>query len=157
MRNIAELSKYLLVWGDETLKRVKESQIETAEKIKDDIKGLAPGSGNYRSSIKVGKQEEIDGIIKIPIFTDLNANWEKHPEVALGALIEWGTGPLGESTNSYEHGFPYTTDVPWNAPTWAQFRRTGTWGGVAQPHFLPGLYANKKTYRANIRKAVRGK
>ena len=70
-------------------------------------------------------------------------------------FINWGTGPLGKSTNIYPHGFSYTIDFPWNYTTQIQYELTGTWGMKANPHFYKSLEKNISTYKEKIRECFK--
>ena len=121
------------------------------------VKNDPTSNGGYISSIQVSQTKEEKDAIKTSVFSDLLVGgtipkWQKVP---VAAFLEWGTGPLGEGTNTYQHGYPYTTDAPWNFIAQLQYEQTGTWGMEARPHFYPALQKNVALYKENIRKALK--
>ena len=72
----------------------------------------------------------------------MNSGWKN---VALGYLLEWGTGIKGEETNSYGHGYPYR-QTPWVYYNDRYGRWVFTHGNIARPHFYPGLHLNRKNF-----------
>lgn len=159
MRDISEMATVLTNKLDQKLEKLKQAQRDTAKQIWEDTIADAPlTEGNYISSIQISDTKEEKDVIKTSVFSDLIVYWfKKNINVPLSAFLEWGTGPLGESTNDYPHGYPYTTDRPWNYEAWAQFFETGTWGREAQPHFYPALQKNISLYKDNLRKALKDK
>ena len=159
MRDISEMATVLTNKLEEKLEKLKQAQRDTAKVIWEDTVNEAPlNTGSYISSIKLGDTEVKEDIIKTSVFSDLTVWWQKiGRNIPLACFLEWGTGPLGESTNTSPHGYPYTTDKPWNYEAWAQFFATGTWGMSARPHFYPALQKNVSLYKDNLRKALREK
>ncbi len=159
MRKIAELSKTLWGWSKKLESKLIEAQKETAKAVYDDVVLSAPArSGVYKSSIKIGETEVDNTSIKTSIFTDLlvggdNPKWANVP---LGALLEWGTGIQGASTNTYPHGYGYRL-TPWTYYDKYLHMFVTTDGMIARPHFLPSLMKNRISYLNNIRKAVKSK
>ncbi len=122
--------------------KIKEVQREVAKEAWAEVIANAPlKSGDYITSIQVSDTTEQDGVIRTAVYSDKLVGGEipKWQNVPLSAFLEWGTGPLGQGSNTYQHGYPYTTDAPWNAYAEYQFLTTGTWGMVARPHFYPAL------------------
>ena len=119
------------------------------------IKNAPIRTGTYIDSIDVSKPTIEGDVISSSVFTNLMVDSEGWGHVPLGAFIEWGTGPLGEGTNEYPHGYPYTTDEPWNWLAELQFLSTGTWGMEARPHFYPALQATIPKYKEALRKACK--
>ena len=158
MRDITEMATVLTDKLEQKLEKLKQAQRDTAKQIMEDTVANAPQSADYTSSIKLSDTEEEKDIIKTSVFSDLTVWWErKSMNIPLAAFLEWGTGPLGESSNDYPHGYPYTTDKPWNLATEIQLELTGTWGMSARPHFYPALQKNIALYKDNLRKALREK
>jgi hypothetical protein len=159
MRDISEMATVLTNKLEEKLEKLKQAQRETCEQILEDVKSNSPASeSSYISSIKISNTEKKENIIKTSVFSDFTVWWEKiGRNIPLACFLEWGTGPLGESSNDYPHGYPYTTDAPWNYETMAQFLDTGTWGMEARPHFYPALQKNIALYKDNLRKALKEK
>lgn len=159
MKPIGELNKSLSKWSKNLEKKLIEAQQNTAKKIWEDVVALSPvSSGVYISSIQVGKAEVTDNKISTSVFSDLlvggsNPKWAKVP---LGALIEWGTGIKGASSNSYPHGYGYRL-TPWCYYDEYLHMFVTTDGMIARPHFHPSLQKNKQTYLEEIRKAVKQK
>jgi len=159
MRDISEMATVLTNKLEEKLEKLKQAQRDTAKVIWEDTVNEAPlNVGGYISSIKLSDTDFKDDVIKTSVYSDLTVWWEKiGKNIPLSAFLEWGTGPLGESSNDYPHGYPYTTDKPWNYEAWAQFLNTGTWGMPARPHFYPALQKNIALYKDNLRKALKEK
>ncbi len=140
----------------ELLKRLSDEKIEeilttSANKIYKDIYNLAPvDTGKYRNSIKISDVEHQNGIHSIEIYSDLNSGWNN---VALGYLLEWGTGTKGENTNDYPHGYPYR-QTPWVYYNERYGKWIFTYGCVARPHWYPGLHNNESYFKEQIRKGV---
>lgn len=157
MREISEMATVLTNKLEQKLEKLKQAQRDTAKVIWEDTVNNAPtNSGGYVSSIQLSDTEYKSDVIKTSVFSDLIVYWPKKSiNIPLAAFMEWGTGPLGENTNDYPHGYPYTTDMPWNYQTWQQFDLTGTWGMEARPHFYPALQKNIALYKENIRKALK--
>lgn len=159
MRSIDELSEYIFKWGKITEEKMIKAHQDTAKKICEDAKGMAPiRSGTYVSSIKVGETQEQDGVYKTTIYTDLlvggdNPRWQNVP---LGALLEWGTGMPGAITNTYPHGYGYRL-TPWCYYDKYLHMYVTTDGMVARPHFSPALFQNKDYYKEKIREAIRSR
>ena len=159
MRDISEMATVLTNKLEQKLEKLKQAQRDTAKVILEDTVNEAPlNVGGYISSIKLGDTDFKDDVIKTSVYSDLTVWWpKKSMNIPLAAFLEWGTGPLGESSNDYPHGYPYTTDKPWNYEAWAQFFDTGTWGMSARPHFYPALQKNIALYKDNLRKALKEK
>ena len=158
MRDISEMAIVLTNKLDQKLEKLKQAQRETAKVIWADTINEAPMTeANYISSIQVSDTKEEKDVIKTSVFSDLLVGGDipKWQNVPLAAFLEWGTGPLGEGTNTYQHGYPYTTDAPWNFIAQLQYEQTGTWGMEARPHFYPALQKNIALYKENIRKALK--
>ena len=135
---------------------ISDSNIEkilttTGTKVQEDIKALAPvDTGTYHSSINLSKVVHDGTKHRIKIFTNLNSGWKNVP---LGCLIEWGTGVKGESTNTYEHGYPYR-QTPWVYFNERYGRWVFTHGNVAHPHFYPGLYNNESYFKKTVKEMI---
>ena len=159
MKDISKLSIELdFKLNKELIPKLINAQRNTAEKVWEDIVNSSPmKSGNYVSSIQISDTENKKGIIKTSIFSDLKIGGinQKWKDVLLANLINWGTGPLGEDTNTFPHGYSYTIDHPWNYETQIQYELTGTWGMEATPHFYDSLEKNVSTYKENIRKCFK--
>lgn len=159
MRDISEMAVVLTNRLNEKLEKLKQAQRDTAKVMWEDIVNEAPlKSGEYITSIKLSDTKVEGDVIKTSVYSDLRVYWpKKGTNIPLAAFLEWGTGPLGESTNNYKHGYPYTTDAPWNYETEMQLILTGTWGMKARPHFYPALQKNISLYKENLRKAMKDK
>ena len=111
----------------------------------------------YSESLKI-KDAEWDGNeIKSSVYSDLLVGGDdpKWQDVPVGAFLEWGTGPLGEESNLYEHGYSYTTISPWDMHTWLQLQQTGNWGIVARPHLYPAFLHAQNVFKDNVKEAVK--
>ena len=158
MRDISEMATVLTNKLDKKLEKLKQAQRDTAKVIWEDTVNEAPlNAGGYISSIQLSDTEVKGDVIKTSVYSDLLVGGDipKWQNVPVAAFLEWGTGPLGESTNTYQHGYPYTTDEPWNFIAQMQFEQTGTWGMPARPHFYPALQKNVALYKDNLRKALK--
>lgn len=158
MRDISEMAIVLTNKLEEKLEKLKQAQRDTAKVIWEDTVNEAPlNVGGYISSIQISDTEVKKDIIKTSVFSDLKVGGDipKWQNVPVAAFLEWGTGPLGESSNDYPHGYPYTTNEPWNFIAQMQFEQTGTWGMMARPHFYPALQKNIALYKDNLRKALK--
>ena len=167
MKKLADLSKDLFVLSNKMISNLITAQRNTAEKICNDAKSLAPGSGNYISSIQVGNTKVENGIIKTAVYTDMVS--EMDPTIVIGRMIEQGTGiyaleeHIGHTKTFIESGYRYWF-VPRNSVKRAigqLININGTEFYIAKaqkprPHFLPALISNKAYYKAQIRKAVLG-
>lgn len=149
MDNIGKLKQILVT-------PISNSNIEkiltvVGTKVQEDIKALAPiDTGTYRSSISLSNVEHDGTYHKIKIYTDLDSGWNGVP---LGCLLEWGTGPKGQSTNTYEHGYPYR-QTPWAYFNERYDRWIFTHGNIARPHFYPGLYNNENYFRKTVKEMI---
>lgn len=159
MRDITTMATVLTNKLEEKLEKLKQAQKDTAKAILVDVVSEAPVTQDmYTSSIKVSDTKEEDNVVKTSVYSNLTVFWKKiNKNIPLAAFLEWGTGPLGENTNDYPHGYPYTTDAPWNYESWLQNELTGTWGTEAKPHFYPALQKNISLYKENLRKALKEK
>ncbi len=119
------------------------------------IKNVPMRTGTYLDSIEVREPTLEGDVISSSVFTNLMVDNEGWGHVPLASFIEWGTGPLGEGSNKYPHGYPYTTDEPWNWIAELQFLTTGTWGMEARPHFYPALQATIPKYKRALEKAFK--
>lgn len=123
-------------------------------KVRDDIISLAPSdTGEYQSSINLSEVNHNGTKHTIRIYTNLDSGWKGVP---LGCLLEWGTGIEGESTNTYNHGYPYR-QTPWVYFNERYNRWVFTKGNIAKPHFIPGLYNNVSYYKKCIKEELNGK
>lgn len=94
-------------------------------------------SGAYlnRTDIDYAKKEE--GIIKGRVYNDvMTAKNGKWANVPLACLLEWGTGTVGEASNSFEHGYGYR-QTPWTYYDEYLHMWVTTNGMVARPHWYP--------------------
>lgn len=112
---------------------------------------------DYSNSIKLKNAEMKSGEIESSVYSDLLVGGDdpKWADVPVGAFLEWGTGPLGEESNLYEHGYDYTTISPWDRHTWLQLMQTGNWGITARPHLYPAFLHTHKILIENIREVVK--
>ena len=140
------------------VKQLEKAQEKTAIKIHKDTQNNAPNEVvGYVNSIQLSDTVLKDGVIYTAIYSDMlvGGSIEKWQNVPMAAFMEWGTGPMGESSNTYNHQYYYTTDKPWNFEAQRQFEEMGTWGMLARPHFYPALTSNISTNRENIKEALK--
>lgn len=151
MDNFNSLTKYLKDFGEQIgeqmLKEAKE-RVDIPQEARNPSQFV-----EYRDSLKTNT--EVNGNeITIKVFSDLVvADGSKWDGVPIGAFLEWGTGPMGESSNTYPHGYPYTTDGPWDYHSTQQYIQTGEWGITARPHLYPTL----QLYKSKIIKELERK
>lgn len=157
MKNISKLSIEISKYSKKLINNLKEAQKETAITIHKDIIAMAPiNTGRYVSSIQVSEQKTDNNNFSIKIFSDLPVGGidPKWKNVPLAALLEWGTGIVGATSNKYPHGYPYRM-TPWCYYSEDLNAFITTNGMIARPHFYPSLQKNKQLYIENIRKAVK--
>lgn len=167
MKKLAQLSNDLLLFSNRKIDKLIKAQRDTANKICNDVKSLAPGQGEYISSIKVGITTIQNGVIKTAVYTDMTSNDD--PTIVIGRMIEQGTGiyalepHIGHTKTFIDSGYRY-----WYVPATSVKRAIGQKIVIngkefyiakpqrPRPHFLPALISNKSYYKAQIRKAVIG-
>lgn len=149
MENLGQLRKFLeSPISDSNIEKILN---KVATKVQTDIKSLAPeDTGAYKASIVISEVNHQDTYHSIKVYTNLNSGWKNVP---LGCLLEWGTGTEGESTNTYDHGYPYR-QTPWVYFNERYGRWIFTHGNVARPHFIPGLYNNEKYFERTIKEGI---
>lgn len=104
----------------------------------------------YRDSLKTRTEMQGNNIVT-KVYSDLVvSDGSKWDGVPIGAFLEWGTGPMGDSSNGYPHGYPYTIDKPWDEHSAIQYVETGTWGITARPHLYPTLQHFKPKFKNMI-------
>lgn len=111
---------------------------------------------DYSNSLKIKKAQKDGNEIVSSVYSDLLVGGDdpKWQNVPVGAFLEWGTGPLGEGSNNYPHGYPYTTKEPWDQHTWLQLLQTGSWGITARPHLYPAFLRTRRILMENIKEAI---
>lgn len=144
--------------------KMTEACLSTAKEMLDDAKDriVIPNEARnpaqfmaYKNSLKLSTVEVKGNEIKVSVYSDLVvSDGSKWDGVPIGAFLEWGTGPMGESSNGYPHGYPYTTKAPWDKHSSMQEIMTGTWGITARPHLYPALMAIKPKFKANVNRKV---
>lgn len=164
MRDIKELNNILNKFEINLEEKVFEAVEETTYQLKKNIENRIeiPSSRNpsqfveYKNSIEYDMkansgEKEIEGVVfsNLKIVSD-----DKWNGVPVGAFLEWGTGPLGESTNDYEHGYDYTHHI-WDWYTAEQYKATGTYGIKARPHFIPALNDIKPKLMNNLKETLK--
>lgn len=163
--DIKDIDKFLIKLQRNIEEEVFDAVEDTTFKLHNDVKNRIeiPYSRNpsqfeaYKDSIDydVDVKRGIDVEITGKVFSDLLVGGDdpKWKDVPVGAFLEWGTGPMGESSNEYPHGYDYTRHV-WDYFSQAQYEQTGTFGITARPHFLPALNAIKSEFEENVKEAV---
>ena len=168
MKTLDTLSKDLFIFSEKKINKLITAQRNTAEKICEDVKSLAPSkTGEYVNSIKVSETTVDNGVIKTSVYTDLTS--ESDPSIVIGRMIEQGTGiyalepHIGHTKTFINSGYRY-----WYVPATSVKRPIGQLINIngtdfyiakpqrARPHFLPALQSNKKYYKKQIRKALIG-
>lgn len=152
-------------FADSLKSKLAEAMLETAKELLEDAKDrieIPSYARNpfqftaYKNSLELSNLSIKGNEIEIKVKSDLVVNdGSKWQGVPIGAFLEWGTGPMGESSNGYPHGYPYTTQAPWDENTAYQALMTGTWGITANPHLYPALMAIKPKLKENISRKVK--
>lgn len=149
MENLGKLRKFLEAPISDS--NIEKILIKSATKVHADIQSLAPeDTGDYKASIKISPVEHQTNYHSIKIYTKLDSGWKNVP---LGCLLEWGTGVKGESTNNYDHGYTYR-QTPWVYFNKRYGRWIFTYGNIARPHFIPGLYNNKSYFEKTVEEGI---
>ncbi len=134
--------------GEDMLKEAKE-RVEIPTEARNPQQFV-----QYRDSLKTKTEVKGNEIIT-KVYSDLVVNdGSKWDGVPIGAFLEWGTGPMGEDSNNYPHGYPYTTNTPWDSHSTDQYIQTGTWGITARPHLYPTLQSFKPKLKDKIKKEL---
>lgn len=165
MRDISELDSAFDSFIKELEKNLIEAQQHATEYMLEDAKDRIeiPSEARntqqfveYANSIKIKEAEKDGNEIRSSVFSDLLVGGDdpKWADVPVGAFLEWGTGPLGEESHIYDHGYDYTTIQPWDMHTWLQLLQTGNWGIVARPHLWPAFLHTHQILMNNIKEAV---
>lgn len=158
MKDLKEMERTITQKLENKLREVEDIQNKITTQMWKDTKENAPNiRHDYISSIEKTKVEIKDGVYISSVYSNLRVggNIPKWVDVPLSAFAEWGTGPLGQDTNTYQHGYPYTTNQPWDSNTYAQYMDIGTWGTIARPHFYPSLQKAIPTFKEEIGKALK--
>ena len=165
MKDISEIVKSYDAYINRLKKKLVDAQEHATEYMDEDARSrieIPPEARNtsqfvaYANSLKIKKAQIDNNEIKSSVYSDLLVGGDdpKWGDVPVGAFLEWGTGPLGEESHIYEHGYDYTTIQPWDMHTWLQLQQTGNWGIVARPHLYPALLHARPILEANIKEAI---
>ena len=165
MKDISELPKAFDKYIDTLKKSIIEAQQYATESMLQESKDrieIPEEARNthqfitYQNSLQM-KDAELNGSeISSSVFSDLKVGGDdpKWADVPVGAFLEWGTGPLGQESNLYEHGYDYTTISPWDYHTWLQYQQTGNWGIIARPHLYPSFIHTQPILKEQIKEAI---
>lgn len=151
MKDISFLSKDFEKAMVKLKKEIVVAQKNTAEKILQDTKQLAPGNGMYRETIHITPVKKDNQNLEIGIVSNLTVTAKSNGNTYnLGFLLENGTG-MHAIPNAFGWGDIFGYDS-------AMYKRTlrPDWhpGFEAIPHFTPALNKNKKLYKEEIAKAI---
>lgn len=152
MKTIKDLENKLSNINNNIIKKLEETQRNTAETICEDVKSLAPSqTGAYRESITVKNTENNGNIITTGITTDITVTAKSSGNTYnLGFLLETGT-EIHAIPNAFGWGDIFGYDSP-------QYERTlaKDWhpGFMSIPHFIPALNKNKELYFRNIKEVL---
>lgn len=166
MKDINELDKEFEKFINELKINLVQAQQEATEYMLQDAKDRIeiPSEArntqqfiDYEQSIQIKNAEFEGDEIKSSVYSELlvggdNPKWENVP---VGTFLEWGTGPLGESSNTYEHGYDYTTIEPWDMHTWLQLMQTGNWGITARPHLYPAFIDAQIVLKEKLKETIK--
>lgn len=148
MRDISNLEKDVTHLLGKITDRLVEVQQEAAINIMNDAKMLAPGTGEYRESIKVSETKVTENSIETEIYTDATVSSLEGQKYNLGYLLENGTNPhtiLPKRSNVLVFEINGETIYA---------KRVNHPGTDAQPHFIPALQRNKSKYKKEIVKSI---
>lgn len=153
MKDLKALKVFLSNLDKKAVDNLVKAQRTTAQKICSDVQSLAPGNGEYSSSIKVSDTKVENSTIKTRIYTDMTVQAKSTGNTYnLGFLLETGTNPHA-IPNAFNWGVIYGYDSD-------MYKRTlkKDWhpGFVSMPHFVPALNQNKTFYKEQIKKALEG-
>ena len=165
MKNISQLDKAFSSYVTRLKAKLEEAQLHATEYMLEEAKErieIPPEARNtqqfvdYSNSIKMRKPETQGNTTSSSVYSNLlvGGNDPKWADVPVGAFLEWGTGPLGEESHIYEHGYDYTTIAPWDYHTWLQLQQTGNWGIIARPHMYPALLHTQNIFIDNVKEAL---
>lgn len=164
MKDVSQLSKSFEQFVKDLSDKLVDAQQHATEYMREDaldrieIPEEARNTAQfvaYASSLKMKDAEWDKDEIKSSVYSDLLVGgYSKWADVPVGAFLEWGTGPLGENSNLFQHGYPYTTDEPWDMHTWLQFMQEGSWGITARPHLFPAWLHAQTILEQNVKEAV---
>lgn len=164
MKDIKDLDKEFMKFVDDLKENLVTAQKHANDFMLEDAKSRIeiPSEARntqqfvaYEQSIKTKEPEYKTGVIESSVYSDLLVGGDsKWAEVPVGAFLEWGTGRLGEESNTYEHGYDYTTISPWDFHTWLQYQQVGSWGIVARPHLYPAFLHAQNILLANVKEAI---
>ena len=165
MKDISELPKSFEKYISNLESIIQEAQKEATDfmlneaKERLEIPSEARNIGQfiaYSNSIEKKGPEKTGNAFVSSVYSDLLVGgFSKWADVHVGAFLEWGTGPLGETSNTYEHGYDYTTEAPWDWHTWLQQQQTGSWGIVARPHLYPAFVYTQPVFEQKIKEAIK--
>ena len=139
-----DVTRFLLKVNNNLIK----VQQETANNIMNDAKLLAPGTGEYRNSIKVSETKVTNDCIETDIFTNLTVSSLDGVRYNLGYLLENGTQPHTIlPKNSSVLVFEKDGETIFT-------RKVNHPGFSPMPHFIPALNKNKYKYKLDIAKSI---
>jgi len=151
-----EFENHLNQLTDEVIPLILTTAIDkTLLEMQKNIRSKAPtNTGEYRESISVQKAEQKDDIITGKVYSNqkIGGTHPKWMNVALGILLERGTGPKGKATvdpRAAFEGLKYR-DGKW-CFYWKEKNRWVTTDGMpARHHFLPALLESEELLEQNI-------
>lgn len=150
MKDISRLETDIVNILGKATDRLVNVQRETAIKIMEDAKQLAPvgETGEYRNSIKVSDTIVNENSIETMIYTDATVSSLEGQSYNLGYLLENGTEP---HTILPKNSDALVFDIDGETIFAKKVNHPGT---NPQPHFIPALQKNKFKYRVNVVKAM---
>lgn len=161
MKSLDKLADVIDQLGDKIEKRTIKGLEKSAQQIYEDVVELAPGNGDYKSSIKIYPTQKENNTYSILIGTDMQVGPTIHGSVKgsnnapkgttynLGYLLEHGTYEHA-IPNAFGYGFYFgftTKDGKFHKGT-----LDDSWhpGSIARPHFSLALEKNKKLIKKYI-------
>lgn len=129
-----ELKNYAKSLDDKLEKIVNETLDYTYKEL---VNAMPVSSGAYLNNTDIDYAKRENGIIKGRVYNNvMTAKSGKWAKVPLACLLEWGTGTVGEASNTYPHSYGYR-QTPWSYYDEYLHMWVTTKGMVARPHWYP--------------------
>lgn len=130
-----ELNKYAKSLDNKLEEIVNQTLDYTYKEL---IDAMPVRSGVYLNNTDIDyAKRDSDGLIKGRAYNNvMTAKSGKWKNVPLACLLEWGTGIVGQGSNTYPHGYPYR-QTPWTYYDKYLHMLVTTNGMIARPHWYP--------------------
>lgn len=151
MKTIKDLENKFDSIEKNLVKKLEQAQLETAQTICEDVKSLAPGTGEYKNSIKVRKTRKSGNILETRITSNILVTAKSTGNTYnLGFLLETGT-EMHAIPNAFGWGDIFGYDSPQYKMT---LRKDWHPGFASIPHYRPALEKNKELYKQKIKEIL---